>query len=446
MNTKVKATTNILFVGNSKTYYNTFPTMFNKLIKTSKTDSVKIKTVTKPWKTLEWNYENQIKGNKSILDTKWDYVVLQEQTAAALEKDGKTIKKGATKIVNALKKKNKNIKVIYNAVWVLKDSPKSDQDKTNNNYKSAKKATTGTISYSGDAFLKAKKEYPNIKLYRDDNRHPTVEGSYLSACCLYATIYKKSPEGIEYYGKITDKDQHFDNWKKNNDSISKNTAKNLQKIAAEVMNVKKKEVNLKVNDAPKLYITASSKKYSDVSIEIKDKDGIKAKNVKFYFVDKSGKKKLLKDGMFTKPKTKKSTELKYVITNKYLNKEEKIFYMTAKDNDGNYLKTYFRISPKDKKYYLIDREPVIHDLTTKKEDILFDVADSVGVKKVEVYDLNNKKKVIVSKKNLKEGKHSITIDSSKLKEVKGKYSIEVYLKDDGKASLSTNRKMTVTVK
>ncbi len=52
----------------------------------------------------------------------------------------------------------------------------------------------------GLAFAKALEGKPDMKLILADNRHPSIAGTYLETCVLYATLLKKSPEGIKWYG------------------------------------------------------------------------------------------------------------------------------------------------------------------------------------------------------------------------------------------------------
>ncbi len=56
---------------------------------------------------------------------------------------------------------------------------------------------------AGYAFENSMKTYPNINLYDTDLRHPSLEGSYLAAACVYATIYNESPENIGFTGGTT---------------------------------------------------------------------------------------------------------------------------------------------------------------------------------------------------------------------------------------------------
>ena len=58
------------------------------------------------------------------------------------------------------------------------------------------------------AFEEAYKRRPDIKLHKDfDGSHPSLIGTYLAACTVYASVYGRSPVGnaYDYYGKI-DKD------------------------------------------------------------------------------------------------------------------------------------------------------------------------------------------------------------------------------------------------
>jgi Domain of unknown function (DUF4886) len=57
----------------------------------------------------------------------------------------------------------------------------------------------------GLAFEEAYRRRPDMKLQQDyDGSHPTLIGTYLAACTVYASIYGKSPVGnsYDYFGKI----------------------------------------------------------------------------------------------------------------------------------------------------------------------------------------------------------------------------------------------------
>jgi hypothetical protein len=54
----------------------------------------------------------------------------------------------------------------------------------------------------GWAWKKAVEERPDIELNQEDRRHPNRTGGYLQACVYYATIFRKSPVGNDYFGEL----------------------------------------------------------------------------------------------------------------------------------------------------------------------------------------------------------------------------------------------------
>ena len=43
--------------------------------------------------------------------------------------------------------------------------------------------------------INAIKAHPEINLYHSDGSHPSLAGTYLAACVLFATLYDHSPVG-----------------------------------------------------------------------------------------------------------------------------------------------------------------------------------------------------------------------------------------------------------
>lgn len=211
---------NVLFIGNSKTFANEAQARFQKLansagrkVHAERIDSYGGRTLN----TLSTydSVKNKIKSKK------WDYIVLQEQTDTSI---GSTqpIMEGCYNLIQYAKKySNKNVIPIYNATWVVKTSNQSTQNIVNNNFETIRKKYGGKVAYSGNAFIKCSKQHTNIQLYTDD-RHPTIAGQYLSACCVYVAIYGKTPVGIK---------------QSEGNAISAENTKKLQQIAAKVMGV-----------------------------------------------------------------------------------------------------------------------------------------------------------------------------------------------------------------
>ncbi len=53
---------------------------------------------------------------------------------------------------------------------------------------------------AGAGFVRCQEAYPEIELWDNDGQHPSPEGSYLTACVIYATIFRESPENCSYTG------------------------------------------------------------------------------------------------------------------------------------------------------------------------------------------------------------------------------------------------------
>ena len=48
----------------------------------------------------------------------------------------------------------------------------------------------------GEAWKAALRIDPNLELWQGDGSHPTLEGTYLTACVFYSTLYQQSPAGL----------------------------------------------------------------------------------------------------------------------------------------------------------------------------------------------------------------------------------------------------------
>ena len=51
---------------------------------------------------------------------------------------------------------------------------------------------------AGLAFAKSIARRPDLELYVADKRHPSLAGTYLAACTVYASLFGKSPVGNRY--------------------------------------------------------------------------------------------------------------------------------------------------------------------------------------------------------------------------------------------------------
>jgi len=185
----------ILFVGNSKTYINDIPAKFKGLAKAAGY-KVDITEATEGGRTLKYLASNK---KSTITKKAYDYVILQEQTYTYAKK--------------LVKNKNSKVQLIVRQTWVKKSSSASMKEKAYNHAQKIAKEIDADLVYDGKAFDKSRSTYSSINLYKDDT-HQSSAGAYLSACCIFKTVFNQSPVGLTYKS-----------------SLSMDKAKKLQKIS-----------------------------------------------------------------------------------------------------------------------------------------------------------------------------------------------------------------------
>ena len=229
-NATTEKTINILFIGNSKTYFNNMPAILaNMLSKSDKKSNYKV--LVKGSMSLNFHYHyikehpEQIQG--LFNNEKIDYLILNEQTDVQLapygtlynsKNDPDPAKNYTNKqvygnlSVDALRviKKlysygmitKKGTKIILNATWNYSDL--NDIDISNNNFELLKNDIKAAgynnceIAYSGNAIKNVSDEMSkeNGLLNKQelflDERHTTQLGSYIEALALYKAMFKSS--------------------------------------------------------------------------------------------------------------------------------------------------------------------------------------------------------------------------------------------------------------
>lgn len=205
----------VLFIGDSLTYYNNMPDIFERLA-SSAGKKIFVGSLTKGGTGLAMMRDDAAVWQEvtdKINSDKWDVVVFQPnrnhpvmpeyfpqypfeelkaardmakliENAGALPLDystfgvntGRVTREGHTKIMT--REAHTDLITAYNA------------------------AVSGDIGcpavYTGATFNKCISEYPEINLYHTDSLHPSLAGSYLIACDFYTVIYGESPAGISY--------------------------------------------------------------------------------------------------------------------------------------------------------------------------------------------------------------------------------------------------------
>ena len=246
-----------LFIGNSYTYGG--PVMFitnhggvPKLVEAiaaSKGRKISTLMLTAGGKDLGYHLA-QPKTDEDLKAKAWDWVVLQDFSTEATHVGGKLddfFKNGET-FCKRIMAADPKAKIVLYETWARPkgsefysgtSTPKTFTDPAEMNAEIQKNYTElfkrlevidpGTqleFAPVGLAFQRSLEKYPEINLSYSDLHHASVEGNYLAALVIYATIYQDSPKGAtrEFFGT----------------SLDAGVAAKLQEIADEVAGPKAK--------------------------------------------------------------------------------------------------------------------------------------------------------------------------------------------------------------
>jgi hypothetical protein len=92
--------------------------------------------------------------------------------------------------------------------WAYKDKPEMTSQLAEQ-YTIAGNNNDALVIPAGLAFANAISKRPELEFYMPDKRHPTLIGTYLGACTIYASVYKRSPVGNTYLAGIDPKLANF---------------------------------------------------------------------------------------------------------------------------------------------------------------------------------------------------------------------------------------------
>jgi hypothetical protein len=222
---------NVLFLGNSYTYFNDLPNILSNLA-LSGGHNLFTDSITKGGAALsEFLTEgNELNNdlNEKLSRIKWDFIILQEQSQIpALTEIREKEMYPSVRLLNKKIKENGGRTVLY-MTWGRHygdikngfNNFESMQEALITGYETIAKETDALLVPVGEAWAQAKKLDNDIPLWDEDNSHPSLMGSYLAACVFYAALIKQSPVGLEYKADLSREDAEF-----------------LQRIAANCMRV-----------------------------------------------------------------------------------------------------------------------------------------------------------------------------------------------------------------
>ncbi len=216
--------TRVLFIGNSFTFVNDLPGEFAQLAR-SGGNRTKVDMVAEGGWTLA-QHAASVGSLDKIKSAQWDFVVVQEQSQIpAVEQSRVTMMFPAARSL-AFIIGQAGATPLFFLTWGHRDGyPEngmgnyaSMQAQLNNGYLRIANELAAPIAPVGAAWQMALVRNIGLDLWQPDGSHPSPQGTYLAACVFYATIFRRSPEGLSYTG-----------------GLSRDVASSLQSIAASVV-------------------------------------------------------------------------------------------------------------------------------------------------------------------------------------------------------------------
>jgi hypothetical protein len=204
----------VLFIGNSLTYYNNSlhnhlrkMVVWNRRVDTSRVffrsmtiSGGKLSDHLSAAKPMISDYRHKRKSGP------WDLVVLQGYSNEAIDPRGVENFQKSAQGLSALIRQSGS-KPAFFMTWAYRDSPDMAKPLVDAYTKLGKQLDALVIPV-GLAFEYARRTNPDMSLYQD-NKHPSLLGTYLAACVFYTTLYGEAPFGSVYAAGLTNEEAAF---------------------------------------------------------------------------------------------------------------------------------------------------------------------------------------------------------------------------------------------
>lgn len=193
---------NILFIGNSFTYYHDMPDLLMQIAKSAGVD-LYAEHVTKGGYRLcqhsDWETEDGKRTDAALRSRAWDYVVLQEQSMTPVSAREVFLPAAAElcKTVRAF-----GAKPVFYQTWSYRDGTEKLATtglSYGDFYRGLKDAYTAAAEENGafqvrvgDVFYALNQPRGGLDLICPDNFHPSLLGSYAIAACFFWWLFGKT--------------------------------------------------------------------------------------------------------------------------------------------------------------------------------------------------------------------------------------------------------------
>ena len=215
-----------IFIGNSFFYYNNgiggHVTLLEKAADPEHKQSYRATMVTIGGSGLDWHDvesyfrpnalaaysfddHNNVVFNK--LDKLFDVAVMMDCSQCPIHPQLKTVFTDFAKKDSAIVRAH-GARPVFFMSWAYADKPEMTAQLAEA-YTIAGNANDALVIPAGLAFARAIGKQPELNLYVADKRHPTLAGTYLAACTVFAALTGRSPVGNGYLAGIDEPTARF---------------------------------------------------------------------------------------------------------------------------------------------------------------------------------------------------------------------------------------------
>ena len=252
---------NILFIGNSFTFYNSLNGTVEDMLNVSGVPATATRSAPGGWR-LRQHFNGEIPSKyqgaptpDAIRSKKWDVVVLQEQSAGSVDARAEFLEYGK-KLVDLIREQNPDVRILLYQTWGRCDGMFEGYGEDDARKAEVLDAWTKRYSAPDDATVEALKDGiqggyaklaeltgarvapvgkafftvgDKLDLYSDEGDkkpfHPNPLGTYLAGCVFYKMIVGQSPVGL--YQRLKDAGKKY--------KLTQAEAEELEKIADQTM-------------------------------------------------------------------------------------------------------------------------------------------------------------------------------------------------------------------
>jgi hypothetical protein len=215
---------NVLFVGNSYVYTNDLPQVLDDLA--ASLSKILIHESSTPSGYTFEGHTTNVETQNLLMQGDWDHVVLQEQSqipALELSSVEENVFPYASQLVDDARASSDCCMPIFMMTWGRQDGDETNcgswppvctyegqQELLTERYVQMAVDNECWTAPIGEAWRIVREETDdNIGLYIQDGSHPTVAGTYLAACVLFATIWNQTPVGAPYIAGLDPADAAY---------------------------------------------------------------------------------------------------------------------------------------------------------------------------------------------------------------------------------------------